>query len=58
MGTLHTVEVFDRAPVLLGPRNDLHHVRQNPIAIGTVLTVNLLDEIEIGQMTTIKGQII
>ena len=57
VGTLHTAEMLDRAPVLLGAGGDLDHIGQDSVRIGAVLAVDLLNQIQIREMVSVKGQI-
>ena len=58
MGALHAAKVLDRTPVLLRPSRNLCHVVQDAIGISAILTVDLLDQVEIGKMVTVKSEIV
>ena len=58
MGALHAAKVLDRTPVLFRPGRNLRHVVQDAIGISAILTVDLLDQVEIRKMVTVKSEIV
>src|SRR3979409_867233 len=46
----HTSRVLDRAPVLLGTGRDLPNVREYTVRIGAVRAIELLNDIEGGEL--------
>src|ERR1019366_2778778 len=56
--TEHPAGVLDRAPVDLGARRHLAHEGDHAIAIGAIGAIDLLDDVEIGEMVAVEHQIV
>lgn len=52
------VRMFDRAKILLGTRGNFKGVGNQSIGIRTVQAMKLIKDIEIGQMSMIKNDIV
>jgi hypothetical protein len=58
MGGLDPAGMLDRAPVLLGARRDLSGEGGDPVSVGTVETVEFLDDVQIGEVLAVEDEVI
>ena len=58
VSALHTAEMLDRTPILLRSGRNLRHVVQDAIGISAILTVDLLDQVQVGKMVAVKSEIV
>ena len=58
MGAEYLARVLDRAKILLGSREDLAYIGNQPGSIGTVGTVEFLDPVEVAEMLPVKHDVV
>src|ERR1039457_6190982 len=54
----HPAGMLDRAPVNLGARRHLARKRDRAIGVGAIGAIDLLDDVEIGEMVAVEHQVI
>ena len=58
MRRLDPAGMLDRAPVLLGPGGDLAGIGGNTVSVGTIETVEFLDQVEVGQVLAVENDVV
>src|ERR1035437_1445067 len=54
----HPAGMLDRAPVNLGARRHLAHKGDRTIGVRTISAIDLLDDVEVGEMMAVEHQVI
>ncbi|OIQ65420.1 hypothetical protein GALL_530210 [mine drainage metagenome] len=54
----HAAGVLDRAPINLGTRRHLAHERDRTVGIGAIGAIDLLDDVEIGEMVAVEHEVV
>ena len=45
LGAFRASRMFDRAPMLFGPRGDLSEVGEYPVNVGAIFTIKFLEKV-------------
>ena len=57
MSRFDAADMLDRTPVLFDPGRNFTEICRQAVAVGTVETVEFLDDVQIGQILTIEQQV-